>query len=69
MGTNSTRTGWPGKRHAVDYVQRTNDTGFLETHRGAVSALRDRLLSRHDAETGLYSSLHDSQDEFQALSF
>jgi len=51
------------------YVQRTNDTGFLEVHRGAVTALRDRLLSRYDTESGLYSSLQDSQDEFQALPF
>jgi hypothetical protein len=51
------------------YVKRTNDDGFLEAHRAAVFTLRDRLLSRYDAETGLYSSLQDSQDEFQALPF
>jgi meiotically up-regulated gene 157 (Mug157) protein len=31
--------------------------------------LRDRLLSRFEAETGLYSSVQDSQDEFQLLPF
>jgi meiotically up-regulated gene 157 (Mug157) protein len=31
--------------------------------------LRDRLLSRKDAATGLYSSLQDAQDEFQKLPF
>jgi meiotically up-regulated gene 157 (Mug157) protein len=31
--------------------------------------LRDRLMSRYDAESGLYSSLQDSQDEFQPLPF
>ena len=51
------------------YVMRTNDDGFLRSHREAVLTLRDRLLSRYDAETGLYSSLQDSQDEFQVLPF
>ncbi|MGB8260543.1 MAG: glycoside hydrolase family 125 protein [Terracidiphilus sp.] len=51
------------------YLERTNDTGFVEAHRSAVILLRDRLLSRYDAETGLYSSLQDSQDEFQVLPF
>jgi uncharacterized protein len=51
------------------YVKRTNDDGFLRSHLDAVSILRDRLVSRYDAETGLYSSLQDSQDEFQKLSF
>ena len=53
----------------ADYVKRTNDDGFLRSHIDAVSALRDLLISRYDAETGLYSSLQDSQDEFQKLPF
>jgi hypothetical protein len=53
----------------AEYVKRTNDDGFLRSHREALLTLRGRLLSRYDAETGLYSSLQDSQDEFQALPF
>jgi hypothetical protein len=51
------------------YAQKTSDDGFLRSHRDAVITLRDRLLSRYDSETGLYSSLQDSQDEFQPLPF
>jgi hypothetical protein len=51
------------------YLKQTNDDGFLDAHRSAVITLRDRLLSRYDAQTGLYSSLQDSQDEFQLLPF
>jgi hypothetical protein len=51
------------------YLRRTNDLAFVERHRDALRALRDRLLSRKDAATGLYSSLQDAQDEFQRLPF
>lgn len=51
------------------YVNRTNDTAFLTSHQSALSLLRDRLLGRFDPATGLYSSLQDSQDEFQKLPF
>lgn len=51
------------------YVKQTGDDDFLRSHRAAMLTLRDRLLSRYDAETGLYSSLQDSQDEFQILPF
>jgi hypothetical protein len=51
------------------FVEQTNDDDFLRSHRAAVVTLRDRLLSRYDPETGLYSSLQDSQDEFQPLPF
>ncbi len=51
------------------YVRQTGDTAFLERHRDAVAFLRDRLLSRYDPQTGLYSSLQDPQDEFQILPF
>jgi meiotically up-regulated gene 157 (Mug157) protein len=51
------------------YIQRTGDGEFLHAHREAVTTLRDRLLSCFDPETGLYSSLQDSQDEFQVLPF
>jgi meiotically up-regulated gene 157 (Mug157) protein len=53
----------------ASYVEQTGDVDFLRGHRDAVTTLRDRLLSRYDAGTGLYSSLQDSQDEFQALPF
>jgi hypothetical protein len=53
----------------ADFVKQTGDDGFLRSHRDAVIALRDRLLSRYDTGTGLYSSLQDSQDEFQPLPF
>ncbi len=51
------------------YVKHTNDTVFLAEHRAALNSLRDRLLTRFDPATGLYSSLQDSQDEFQKLPF
>jgi len=53
----------------ASYAEQAKDDEFLRSHRDAVIALRDRLLSRYDAETGLYSSLQDSQDEFQPLPF
>jgi hypothetical protein len=53
----------------ASFVKQTNDDSFLRSHRQAVISLRDRLLSRYDPQTGLYSSLQDSQDEFQPLPF
>lgn len=47
------------------YIAKTNDTGFLEKHREALDFLRDRLASRYDDSIGLYTSLQDSQDEYQ----
>jgi hypothetical protein len=51
------------------YIKRTNDTSLLSEHQPALTLLRDRLLGRLDSTTGLYSSLQDSQDEFQKLPF
>lgn len=51
------------------YIQRTSDTSFLAEHRPALTRLRDGLLNRFDPAIGLYSSLQDSQDEFQKLPF
>ena len=45
------------------------DVTWLRGHREAVEVLRDKLLARYDAKTGLYSSLQDSQDEYQKLPF
>jgi len=51
------------------YEKRTNDTPFLFAHNSAIATLSDRLQARFDTATGLYSSLQDSQDEFQKLPF
>jgi hypothetical protein len=51
------------------YVRRTGDREFLAAHRAAMATLRERVLVRFDADTGLYSSLQDSQDEYQKLPF
>jgi hypothetical protein len=51
------------------YEKATNDIAFLSAHRDALLFLRDRVLERFDPATGLYSSLQDSQDEFQKLPF
>jgi uncharacterized protein len=53
----------------ADYIKQTNDTAFLTAHQSAITRLRDGLLARFDPATGLYSSLQDSQDEFQKLPF
>lgn len=53
----------------ASYMHVTNDQPFLDAHRDALAQLRDRLLGRYDAQAGLYSSLQDSQDEFQKLPF
>lgn len=51
------------------YVKRTNDTAFVISHRADLVSLRDRLLARFDPGTGLYSTLQDSQDEYQKQAF
>lgn len=51
------------------YVERTNDAAFVNAHQSALARLRDGVLNRFDSTTGLYSSLQDSQDEFQKLPF
>ena len=56
-------------RALAEYLKRTGDMEFLETHRDALDVLRDKLMDRYDAGTGLYSSLQDPQDEFQLLPF
>lgn len=53
----------------AEYIRRTRDDRFLASHREALLTIRDRLLDRFDPETGLYSSLQDSQDEYQKLPF
>lgn len=51
------------------YLARTGDAAFVREQLPAIDALRDRLMGRHDEATGLYSSLQDSQDEYQKLPF
>lgn len=51
------------------YITRTNDTAFLTSHKDALLLLRDRLFERRDQRTGLYSTLQDSQDEYQKQPF
>jgi hypothetical protein len=53
----------------ASYIRATNDTAFLTAHRDALLQLRDRLLGRFDPQIGLFSSLQDSQDEFQKLPY
>lgn len=52
-----------------EYVKQTGDVAFLEQHRDAIVFIRDRLLERFDPATGLYSTLQDSQDEYEKLPF
>ncbi len=53
----------------AQYVKQTGDTTFLREHRDALLFLRDRILTRFDSATGLYSSLQDSQDEYQPMPY
>lgn len=53
----------------AEYVQQTQDEDFLRSHREALQTLCDRLIARYDPKSGLYSSLQDSQDEYQRLPF
>ena len=53
----------------AEYVRRTNDDAFLAAHWAALLDLREHLVARFDAETGLYSSLQDSQDEYRKQAF
>ena len=52
-----------------EYLKRTGDVDFVRAHREGLIELRDQLLGRYDAPVGLYSSLQDSQDEYQKLPF
>jgi uncharacterized protein len=50
-------------------MKRTNDDAFLASHRAALVTLRDRLLDRFDADSGFYTTLQDSQDEYRKRPF
>ena len=51
------------------YERATGDKAFLSAHREALTLLRERLVGRYDLRTGLYTSVQDSQDEYQKLPF
>jgi hypothetical protein len=51
------------------YERASRDQAFLASHREALGQLRERLLGRYVPALGLYSSLQDSQDEYQKLPF
>ena len=53
----------------AEFVERTGDDGFLLSHSAALQTLRDRLLERFDAASGFYTTLQDSQDEYQKRPF
>ncbi|MGH7996656.1 MAG: glycoside hydrolase family 125 protein [Opitutaceae bacterium] len=53
----------------AQYVRRVNDDDFLLEHRAELDFLRDRVYGRFDPATGLFTSLQDSQDEYQKLPF
>lgn len=51
------------------YIRQTHDLPFLETHKQALTTLWNRLQEKKDSATGLYASMQDPQDEYQALPF
>ncbi|HEX8926462.1 MAG TPA: glycoside hydrolase family 125 protein, partial [Terriglobales bacterium] len=53
----------------ANYIRRTCDDAFLLAHANELKMLRDRILSRFDPQVGLYSTLQDSQDEYQKQAF
>jgi uncharacterized protein len=56
--------------HALaQYVEATGDTTFLVAHRDALHVLQDRILSRYDPVTELYSTLQDAQDQYRKQPF
>ncbi len=56
--------------HALSqYIEATGDTAFLIAHRDALRVLSDRILTRYDASTGLYSTLQDAQDQYRKQGF
>lgn len=54
---------------AASYIRRTGDIAFFNDHRAALVKLRDRVFARLDPQIGLYSTLQDSQDEYQKQAF
>jgi hypothetical protein len=53
----------------AEYVKRTNDDAFLASQRAALLVLRDRLVGQFDPASGFYTTLQDSQDEYQKRPF
>jgi uncharacterized protein len=50
-------------------IERTGDITFLTAHREALLVLRDRISSRYDSASGLYSTLQDAQDQYRKQAF
>jgi len=51
------------------YVDRTGDQSVLATYGAALNYVRQVLSARFDAETGLYTTLQDAQDEYRKQQF
>jgi hypothetical protein len=54
---------------AFQYAKTTGDTQFLDSHRATLQSLVARLDDYFDASAGLYTTLHDSQDEYRKQKF
>jgi hypothetical protein len=54
---------------AFQYAKKTDDTAFLDSHRAVLQSLVSRLDEYFDPSAGLYTTLHDSQDEYRKQSF
>ena len=51
------------------YMERTGDVAFLNSHRDALLKIYNRVLDHFDQESGLYWTLQDAQDQFQKQQF
>jgi uncharacterized protein len=54
---------------AFQYAKATGDTEFLASHRAVLQSMVTRLDDYYDASAGLYTTLHDSQDEYRKQGF
>lgn len=52
-----------------EYFNVTRDTKFLATHQDALVQLYDRIVEHLDADTGLYWTLQDAQDQYYKQQF
>jgi uncharacterized protein len=54
---------------AFQYAKKTGDAAFLTSHRAVLQSLVTRLDDYYDSTAGLYSTLHDAQDEYRKQGF
>jgi GH15 family glucan-1,4-alpha-glucosidase len=47
-----------------DYFKRTNDKAFIEKYSSQIGVLESKLMARYEAETGLFNTQEDSQDNY-----